>query len=60
VNSPATGSEVVTPCIADVLPALPDELEYRSAGRCCCRVYFFFFEARNVTSASRSSFGRFG
>jgi hypothetical protein len=31
-NSPATGSEPVNPCIAEALPALPDELEYRSAG----------------------------
>lgn len=32
VNSPATGTEPVNRCIADALPALPDELEYRSAG----------------------------
>ena len=32
VNSPATGTTPVNPCIASALPALPDELEYRSAG----------------------------
>ena len=32
VNSPATGTNPVSPCIAAALPALPDELEYRSAG----------------------------
>ncbi len=32
VNSPATGTTPVNPCIANALPALPDELEYRSAG----------------------------
>ena len=32
VNSAATGTDPVNPCIADALPALPDELEYRSAG----------------------------
>ena len=32
VNSPAAGTDAVSPCIAAVLPALPDELEYRSAG----------------------------
>jgi hypothetical protein len=32
VNSPATGSKPIATCIARVLPDLPDELEYRSAG----------------------------
>lgn len=32
VNSQATGSAPIAPCMAKVLPALPDELEYRSAG----------------------------
>jgi hypothetical protein len=32
VNSPATGSKPIATCIAKVLPDLPDELEYRSAG----------------------------
>jgi hypothetical protein len=32
VNSPATGSKPIAGCIAQVLPELPDELEYRSAG----------------------------
>lgn len=32
VNSPATGTEPVNRCVADALPVLPDELEYRSAG----------------------------
>jgi hypothetical protein len=32
VNSPATGTKPVTACVAAALPALPDELEYRSAG----------------------------
>lgn len=32
VNSAATDTDPVNPCIADALPALPDELEYRSAG----------------------------
>lgn len=32
VNSPATGSSPVTECLAGVLPRLPEELEYRSAG----------------------------
>ena len=32
VNSPATGTEPVNRCIANALPALPDELEYRSGG----------------------------
>ena len=32
VDSPATGSHPVSPCIAEALPALPEELEYRSAG----------------------------
>jgi hypothetical protein len=31
-HSPATGSKPVAACIADVLPQLPEELEYRSAG----------------------------
>lgn len=32
INSPATGTRPVNECIAAALPALPDELEYRSAG----------------------------
>ena len=32
VNSSAAGTTPVTRCIANALPALPDELEYRSAG----------------------------
>ena len=32
VNSSAAGTTAVNPCIANALPALPDELEYRSAG----------------------------
>ena len=32
VHSPATGSRPVSACMADALPPLPDELEYRSAG----------------------------
>jgi hypothetical protein len=32
INSPATGTRPVNACIAAALPALPDELEYRSAG----------------------------
>lgn len=32
VNSSATGTTPLSPCIANALPALPDELEYRSAG----------------------------
>jgi hypothetical protein len=32
VNSPATGSQSIAVCLAAVLPDLPDELEYRSAG----------------------------
>jgi hypothetical protein len=32
VNSPATGSKPIAACIAKVLPDLPDELDYRSAG----------------------------
>lgn len=32
VNSSATGTTPLNPCIANALPALPDELEYRSAG----------------------------
>ena len=32
VNSAATDTTPVNPCIAEVLPALPEELEYRSAG----------------------------
>jgi len=32
VNSPATGTRPVKACVAAALPALPDELEYRSAG----------------------------
>lgn len=32
VNSPATGSTSISPCIASVLPPLPAELEYRAAG----------------------------
>jgi hypothetical protein len=32
INSPATGTRSVSACIAAALPALPDELEYRSAG----------------------------
>jgi hypothetical protein len=32
VNSPATGSTPVNRCVAEVLPKLPEELEYRSAG----------------------------
>lgn len=31
-DSPATGSRPIAACIAAVLPDLPDELEYRSAG----------------------------
>lgn len=32
IHSPATGSRPVNACLAAALPALPDELEYRSAG----------------------------
>lgn len=32
INSPAAGTKPVNACIAATLPALPDELEYRSAG----------------------------
>lgn len=32
INSPATGTRPINACIATALPALPDELEYRSAG----------------------------
>ena len=32
INSPAAGTRPVNACIATALPALPDELEYRSAG----------------------------
>ena len=32
INSPATGTRPVNACIATALPALPDELAYRSAG----------------------------
>jgi len=32
INSLATGTRPVNACITDGLPALPDELEYRSAG----------------------------
>ena len=32
VNSPATATDPVSPCIAAALPGLPAELEYRSAG----------------------------
>jgi hypothetical protein len=32
VNTSATGTTPLNPCIANALPALPDELEYRSAG----------------------------
>lgn len=32
VNSPATGSEPISACLAKALPDLADELEYRSAG----------------------------
>lgn len=32
VNLPADGTAPLNPCIANALPALPDELEYRSAG----------------------------
>lgn len=32
VNTPATGTMPVAPCIRTALPDLPDELEYRSAG----------------------------
>ena len=32
INSAATGTTPVEACIATALPALPDELEYRSAG----------------------------
>ena len=32
INSPATGTKPVSQCIAAALPALPDELEYRSGG----------------------------
>jgi hypothetical protein len=32
VNSPATRSKPIANCMATVLPDLPDELEYRSAG----------------------------
>ena len=32
VNSPASGTRPISECLASVLPALPDELEYRSAG----------------------------
>ena len=32
VNSPATGSRPVPKCLSEVLPQLPEELEYRSAG----------------------------
>lgn len=31
-HSPATNTHPITPCLAGVLPRLPDELEYRSAG----------------------------
>jgi hypothetical protein len=31
-NSPATNTNPIAPCLAGVLPRLPDELEYRSAG----------------------------
>ena len=31
-HSPATGTKTISECIASALPALPDELEYRSAG----------------------------
>lgn len=31
-NSPATGTTPVSECIVNVLPLLPEELEYRSAG----------------------------
>jgi hypothetical protein len=31
-NSSATGTTAITACVAAALPALPDELEYRSAG----------------------------
>src|SRR5688572_26765569 len=32
VNTPATGTKPLSACISDALPALPVELEYRSAG----------------------------
>ena len=32
VNTPATGTRLLSDCIGNALPALPDELEYRSAG----------------------------
>ncbi len=32
INSPATATRPINRCIATALPALPDELEYRSAG----------------------------
>ena len=32
VNTPATGTTPVSECLRNALPALPDELEYRSAG----------------------------
>jgi hypothetical protein len=32
INSPATGTKPIGECIAAALPALPDELEYRSGG----------------------------
>jgi hypothetical protein len=32
INSPATGTKPITRCIGAALPALPPELEYRSAG----------------------------
>jgi hypothetical protein len=32
IHSPATGSEPLAACVAAVLPDLPDELEYRTAG----------------------------
>lgn len=32
VNTPATGTKPISDCLRNALPALPDELEYRSAG----------------------------
>ena len=32
VNTPATGTTPLAPCIQEALPQLPDELEYRSSG----------------------------
>jgi hypothetical protein len=32
VNGPATGAGALPPCVAALLPALPPELEYRTAG----------------------------